>query len=489
MQVAIIGRPNVGKSALFNRFSRCKLALVHNTPEGHVTRDYRRGVGKLADLRFMAVDTSGLEPFMAKGSIQERATRITLDVVRRCDLALLLVDARSGLVPEDEALVAWLRKCLTAPVLLAANKAERRGRSGVSGVSDALSEATRLGLGEPVAISAETGEGLVDLYTAMQPMIDKIIEERASQREEAAPKARSPGLAGEDDTEGPQDMKIAVIGQPNVGKSTLCNYLLGRERSLTGPEPGLTRDAVAEDFEWEGHAIELVDSAGWIRDAKLPEDGCRGAVAGGALRQAEHALNFAQVVVLMVDAAVSTQLGAGLTRRELALASSIVREGRALIIALNKLDLLSPLDRDKVVGRVEEQVKESLPEVAGVPCIGVSALTGAGAGEVLPTALQAFRVWNQRVPTARLNRWLIKAGILSSTEYRGTAAGRQVMRLRYVTQVSARPPTFAAFISGAEELSDNTTKFILNSLRAKFGFPGVPLRLLELLERIQEPFE
>ncbi|DBA81670.1 TPA: hypothetical protein ACH3X1_007420 [Trebouxia sp. C0004] len=391
--VAVVGRPNVGKSALFNRLVGKREALVHNTPEGHVTRDYKEGLARLSDLRFKVVDTSGLEPSAAAGTIQARATALTTGVLNQSTLALFLVDAREGVLGQDADLAKWLRKNCAIPVLLAANKAERRGASGSSGVEAALTDATRLGFGDPIAISAKTGEGMTELYAALQPVLD---EHQSFHKQQA-----------QEDEEGKERaVQLAIMGLPNVGKSTLANYLLGRERSMTGPEPGLTRDAVHGRVAWEGRDIDLIDTAGWMRRNRLHNyDESGGAVAEQTLQQGQRSMHMAAVVVLLVNAEDVRDRGAGVSKRELALASDVIKEGRALLIVANKLDACSDNERSAVMERIHSQFQASTSEVAALPLHGLSAKTGEGAQDLLPAAMQLYDTWNKRLTTSRLNNW------------------------------------------------------------------------------------
>ncbi|PRW45001.1 GTPase Der [Chlorella sorokiniana] len=529
--VAIIGRPNVGKSALFNRLVRRREALVHDTPGGHVTRDYQEGVAKLADLKFKVIDTSGLEPFLPGDTIQARATALTGRVLNRSDVALLLIDGQTGALPPDEQLARWLRKTVVRTpssgsssksssssgdssssssisessssssgsgpgrprgchVLLAANKCERRGVGNEALVAATLAESVRLGFGEPVALSAMTGEGLSDLYEALQPLLDPIVATRqAAVRQMEAPVAAveqqqgegaaadaAAAAAAEEGTasgSGKGPLKVAIMGLPNVGKSTLTNWLLQDERCLTGPEPGLTRDAIKERIQWEGHDIELVDTAGWIRRTKLAAyDESGGAVAEQTVAEAKSVMQFVHVVALLVDAQRALELREGLTHREVTLASDVVSEGRLLLIVANKLDALTPAQRQQALALIRQTVEDSLPDVSGVPIIGMSALTGKGADRLLPAALSMYSRWNLRVPTSKLNRWIEQ----KAAEYQA-GGGKELNRVTYISQVKARPPTFVAFVSGSSPLSTATTRFLAAQIRQQFGFSGVPLRI------------
>ncbi|KAA6417474.1 MAG: GTPase Der-like, partial [Trebouxia sp. A1-2] len=453
--VAVIGRPNVGKSALFNRLVGKREALVHNTPEGHVTRDYKEGLARLSDLRFKVADTSGLEPSAAPGTIQARAIALTSSVLNQSTLALFLVDAREGVLGQDADLAKWLRKTCSTRVLLAANKAERRG------VEAALTDATRLGFGEPIAISAETGEGMTELYAALQPLLD---EHESFHKQQA-----------QEDKEGKErGVQLAIMGLPNVGKSTLANYLLGRERSMTGPEPGLTRDAVHGRLAWEGRDIHLVDTAGWMRRNRLHNfDESGGAVAEQTLQQGQRSMHMAAVVVLLVSAEDVRDRGAGVSKRELALASDVIKEGRALLIVANKLDACSEDERSAVMERIHGQFQASTSEVAALPLHGLSAKTGEGAQDLLPAAMQLYDTWNKRLTTSRLNNWREK---LVMRHQGDGATGSALARIRYITQVKSRPPTFAVFVSGGLDFPDNARRFLIKSLQKDFEFEGVPIR-------------
>ncbi|KAK9817190.1 hypothetical protein WJX72_010848 [[Myrmecia] bisecta] len=460
--VALVGRPNVGKSALFNRLVKRKEALVQNTPEGHVTRDYREGLASLGDLHFKVLDTSGLEPFSEASSIQARATTLTLAVLRRCDLALLLLDARSGVSVVDVELAKWLRAAAPPHIVLAANKAEACSRrAAAADLQGALSDATRLGLGEAVAISAETGDGMVDLYARLQPLVDQATAARAARR------------ASTEEAGAGAPLKIAIMGLPNVGKSSLSNRLLARERSLTGPEPGLTRDAVHERFVWQDHLIELVDTAGWMRRTRLTQfDDSGGAIAEQALKEGERSMHLAQVVLVVVDVLHARNSKEIMTRREVSLASAVIREGRALLLVLNKLDALPAHQREEALGRLRHQVSSQLPELGGVRCVPISARTGEGMDNIMPAVLQLYEVWNKRISTARLNTWLAKVVAFQH----GTA--NEVCRVRYMTQLKPRPPTFVAFVRGSGGMADTSQKYLINALRKEFGLAGIPLRLL-----------
>jgi GTP-binding protein len=441
LTVAIVGRPNVGKSTLFNRLIGKRLALVDDTPG--VTRDRREGRGRLGDLEFTLFDTAGLEEAKA-GSLSARMTEQTRRAVAEADLVLFLLDARAGVTPQDEHFARLLRRG-RAPVLLLANKSE--GRAGAAGAA----EAYRLGLGEPIAISAEHGEGLADLYDRMAALAPaKAADAEGTNLEEEQPE--------EEQQRGP--LQLAIVGRPNVGKSTLVNRLIGEERLLTGPEAGITRDAIAVDWEWQGRPLRLVDTAGLRRRAKV-EAKLEKLSAADTLR----AIRFAEVVVLVLDAEQ------GLEKQDLTIASLVAEEGRALVIAANKWDAVG--DKTAAKRRLRDRIETSLPQVKGLPVVTLSALTGRNLDELLKAVFEAHAAWNRRVPTAQLNRWLEEA---TGAHPPPAVSGRRI-RLRYMTQIKTRPPTFALFASRAEALPESYLRYLVNGLREAFDIQGVPVRL------------
>ena len=440
--VAIVGRPNVGKSTLFNRLIGRRAALVSDMPG--LTRDRREGEAELAGHTLTLVDTAGLEEADAR-TIAGRMRRQTEAAVASADLVLFVIDAREGVTPADKEFARVVRAS-GRPVILVANKSE--GRAGESG----FYEAFQLGLGDPVAISAEHGEGIGDLA-------DDVLSALGLG---AAPPTRHDGEARADDAGAAahRAIRVAIVGRPNAGKSTLVNAILGEERMITGPEPGLTRDAVATDVRWGGRTLRLYDTAGLRRKARITETAEKLAV-GDALR----AIRFAEVVVLLVDAERPFE------HQDLTIGDLVAEEGRALVIAVNKWDLVT--DKQKRLKELRATVGESLAQVPGVALVPISALGETGLDKLLRAVLTAYEVWNRRVPTPDLNRWLQEA----VARHAPPAPGGRPIRLRFITQPSARPPTFVAFCSRPQDLPQSYVRYLTNSLRQAFDLPGVPIRL------------
>jgi GTPase len=429
--VVIAGRPNVGKSTLFNRLAGRRIALVSDTPG--VTRDRREAEAQLRGRMVKLIDTAGLEE-AAPETLAGRMRAGSASAVAQADLVLFVLDARAGVMPADEHFAQWLRR-QGKPVLLVANKAE--GRTATSSILDAYS----LGLGDPVGVSAEHGEGVADL---MSEIADRLPEVEAA-------------------TEGHEDrpLKLAIVGRPNAGKSTLLNRLLGEERMITGPEPGLTRDAIAVVLsDDQGRAVEIVDTAGLRRRARVEAP-----LEKMSVSSAIEALKMAEVVVLTLDAVE------GIHDQDLQIARLIEREGRACIVALNKWDAVA--DRNATRKAIMERLEDSLAQMKGISVVTLSALTGAGVERLLPAVRAAHEVWNKRVPTGELNRWFEHA---LETHQPPLVAGRR-LKLRYLTQVKARPPTFVVFGTRAEQTPEHYTRYLVNSLRETFKLPGVPIRL------------
>ncbi|MEO0962018.1 MAG: ribosome biogenesis GTPase Der [Pseudomonadota bacterium] len=451
--LAIVGRPNVGKSTLFNRLVGKRLALVDDTPG--VTRDRREGTAELGDLTFAVIDTAGFED--AGGDVlPARMRRQTEAAIEAADVCLFLVDARAGLTPLDEEIGRILRRGET-PVILAANKCE--GKAAEAG----RMEAFRLGLGEPLGISAEHGEGTSDLYQALLPF-----EAAAKDIHEDALDDEDVDMGGADtndeDTEedGPtKPLRLAVVGRPNAGKSTLINELIGEDRMLTGPEAGITRDAISVDWTAEGRAIKLWDTAGLRRRSRVTEKLEKLSVAD-TLR----AVDFAEVVILLIDATQPFE------KQDLHIADTVVEEGRALVLAVSKWDLVE--DRSAALREIDQRIDELLPQVKGVEVVPISSLTGQGLDKLVPAALRAYKRWTTRIPTSAMNRWLEMA---VGRHPPPAVQGRRI-RLRYMTQAKARPPTFVVFSQRAEKLPDSYTRYLVNSLRERFKLEGAPIRLL-----------
>ncbi|MCW2237105.1 ribosome biogenesis GTPase Der [Azospirillum canadense] len=459
--VALVGRPNVGKSTLFNRLAGKKLALVDDTPG--VTRDWRSAPARMGGLSFTVVDTAGLED-VTDDSLEARMRRQTERALNRADVALFIVDARAGITPLDRHFASLLRKGKT-PVLLVANKAE--GKAGMPG----LYEAFELGLGEPIPLSAEHGEGMADLVQALLPFAPKEDEEE-DEFAEAAPTEASELPIG-DQPEPAEDLakpiQIAIVGRPNVGKSTLLNSLIGEERVLTGPEAGMTRDAISVDWEWRGRKFRLVDTAGMRKRARVDAK-----VEKLAVADALRVIRMAQVVLLVVDA---NQI---LDKQDLTIARMVVEEGRALVIALNKWDAVD--DRAMALRQVEDKLQATLAQIKGVEVVTISALQGKKLDTLLDSILSTYAQWNRRIPTAQLNRWI--EGVLEHHPP-PLVEGRRV-KIRYATQVKTRPPTVALFVNKPLDLPESYQRYLIGHLRETFELPGVPVRLL--LRKQKNPY-
>jgi GTP-binding protein len=442
--LAIVGRPNVGKSTLFNRLVGKRLALVDDRPG--VTRDRREGEGRLFDLSFRVVDTAGLEDVHDE-SLEARMRAQTERAVAGADVALLLLDARAGVTALDAYFANWLRRGAT-PVILVANKCE--GRAGEAG----LAEAYRLGLDDPIALSAEHALGLDALYDRLQPLVE-------ASEEEVAAVAEGEG--------GPDRLQLAVVGRPNVGKSTLVNRLIGEERLLTGPEAGITRDAIAVDWTYKDRAIRLIDTAGLRKRARVQEK-----LEKLSAAETRRSIDFAHVVVLLVDA------GQGLEKQDLTIARQVIEEGRCLVIAVNKWDACR--DRQVVLRALRDRLTRSLPQIKGIPVVTLSALQGQGLERLLDAVTAAYDVWNRRLPTAPLNRWL---AAVTGAHPPPAPQGRRI-RLKYITQARSRPPTFALSCSNPKDLPESYLRYLENALRTDFDLPGTPIRIH--LKRSANPY-
>jgi GTP-binding protein len=440
--VAILGRPNVGKSTLFNRLVGSLAALVDNTPG--LTRDRREGTARIADLDFRAIDTAGLEEAVPD-SLAARMQAQTERALADADVALLVIDAREGVNEDDRHFADWLRRS-GKPVVLVANKTE--GRTILAGVG----EAYRLGLGDPVPISAEHGEGLAGLYERLAPFSRDIEPEE---------------IPGETPS---KPLHLAIVGRPNVGKSTLVNRLIGEDRLLTGPEAGITRDAIAVEWAWRGRPIRLVDTAGMRRRPRV-----EGKIEHLSVADALRTIRFAETVVLVLDALQP------LERQDLTIGRLVADEGRALVLAATKWDAVP--DRSAALKAMRERLPISLPQLQGVRLVPVSGLTGLGLEALMDAVGAADAVWNRRIPTADLNRWL---AVVQGRNPPPLVAGRR-LRLRYLTQVNVRPPTFALFASKPSELPDSYRRYLVNGLREAFDLPGTPIRLM--LRRGKNPYD
>ena len=445
--IAIVGRPNVGKSTLFNRLTARRAALVSDTPG--LTRDRREGEAALGGHRLTLVDTAGLEE-AAPGSIPGRMRAQSEAAIAKADLVLFVLDARAGVTPADAAFARAVRQS-GRPVILVANKSE--GRAGTEG----FYEAFRLGLGEPVAISAEHGEGIGELAAAVLAALG--LKPRGKAERDRRRRSSQRGSRGGARRQA-RPIRVAIVGRPNSGKSTLVNALLGEERMITGPEPGLTRDAVATDFVWGGRPVRLFDTAGLRRKARIVE-----AAEKLSASDAVRAIRFAEVVVVLVDAEHA------LEHQDLTIADLVETEGRALVVAVNKWDLVP--DRQRSLKTLRETLAERLAQVPGVPLVTLSALAGQGLDRLQSAVFAAYERWNRRVPTPDLNRWL---GEAVDRHTPPAAKGRRV-RIRFMTQASARPPTFVAFCSQPQALPQAYLRYLTNSLRETFDLPGVPIRL------------
>jgi GTPase len=441
--VAIVGRPNVGKSTLFNRLVGKRLALVDDRPG--VTRDRREGDAHLLGLDFRVIDTAGYED-EDPDTLPGRMRRQTEAAVAEADVALFLVDARAGITPLDEEIARWLRGS-TTPIVLAANKAE--GRAGEQGALEALA----LGFGDPVQLSAEHGEGVADLFEALLPHLEGRGEQEAED---------------EDNPDAP--LKLAIVGRPNAGKSTLVNRLLGEERLITGPEAGITRDSIAVEWEWQGRPVRLIDTAGMRKRAKV-----RDKLEKLSVADALRAVDFAEVVVLLLDATL------GLEAQDLKIADRVLDEGRALVIALNKWDVAE--NASSLFNGVNKALEDGLSQVRGVPLLTVSAATGKGLDALLQAAFETREAWSRRVGTGELNRWFERAIKANPPP----APGGKRIKMRYVTQVKTRPPSFVIFGTRVDQLPASYERYLVNSMRRELGFGAVPVRLT--LRAPKNPFD
>ncbi len=462
--LAIVGRPNVGKSTLFNRLVGKKLALVDNQPG--VTRDLREGEARLGDLRFTVIDTAGLED-ATDDSLQGRMRRLTERAVDMADVCLFMIDARTGITPTDMMFAEILRK-RSAHVILAANKGE--GSAADAGVIEAYS----LGLGEPIRLSAEHGEGMNDLYSFLMPIDEKfakaaedtlpitdidVNEDGESEEEYSLPTNEKP-------------LQVAVVGRPNAGKSTLINKILGEERLLTGPEAGITRDAISLRIMWNDTPMRIFDTAGMRKKAKVQDKVEKLSVSDGL-----RAVKFAEVVVVLLDAEIPFE------QQDLRIADLAEREGRAVVVAVNKWDIED--SKQEKLRDLKESFERLLPQLRGAPLITVSAKTGRGLDRLHDAIMRAHAVWNRRVPTAALNRWL--TGMLE--QHPPPAPQGRRIKLRYMTQAKTRPPGFVVMCSHPDKMPDSYSRYLVNGLRQDFDMPGTPIRLMMRGQGDKNPYK
>ena len=433
--IAIVGRPNVGKSTLFNRFTGKRQALVSDLPG--LTRDRREGEGEVYGHKVVVVDTAGLEEGRP-GSISERMRQQTEAAMATADVILFVIDARDGVLPADEAFGRLVR-ATGKPAIIVANKCE--GKRGIDGMHEAFA----LGLGEPIPISAEHGEGLGDLDVEIANTLGLAHDPQKEQ-------GRAPDATA-------RPLRVAIVGRPNVGKSTLVNALLGENRMITGPEPGLTRDAIAVDLDWQGQSVRLFDTAGLRRKARV-EELAEKLGTGDTIR----AIRFAEVVVLVIDAERPFE------KQDLTIGDLVASEGRAIVIAVNKWDLVA--DKQKMLKDLRETASTRLSQISGVAIVPVSARAETGLDKLMKAVLDANEVWNRRVPTPELNRWLHEAMARHAAP---SSRGRRV-KIRFMTQPSTRPPTFVGFCQRADGMGEDYRRYLVNSLRTAFDLPGVPIR-------------
>lgn len=450
LKVAIIGRPNVGKSTLFNRLAGRKIAIVHDQPG--VTRDRKMAPARLQNLPLMIIDTAGYE-YSKEDNIEKRMWEQTQKAIHDADVVLFLFDARDGIQPYDEHLADLVRQ-MGRPVVLLANKCEGKLQE------DSIFEAYKLGVGQPIPFSAEHGLGLLDLYDALKEEADKL-EEKASQLNKIDEEAITENEEDADiDTANQRPIQLAIVGRPNVGKSTLVNALLNDERMLTGPEAGVTRDSISNEWEYQGRKINLVDTAGLRRQSRIENSLEKMSAAA-----TKHAAYMAQVVILVLDA------DGILDKQDLTIARQVLDEGRALIIAVNKWDIAN---RKEVLDRLNYKLKTSLTQAEGIPTVTISALKKENLDKLMRAVFKIYDRWNKRIPTSPLNQWF--ADILDNNPP-PLGKNKRRIKLRYITQAKTRPPAFYIFSSNPEGLPDSYLRYLVNNLRETFDLGGIPIRM------------